>query len=59
MAVTTEAQPETPSHNFEEQIHKILTPTNVRKQFNDTIACYKNLSWQINERYYPKNEIKN
>jgi ribosomal protein L29 len=44
MAVTTDAQTETPSQHFEEQIHKILTPTNVRKQFNDTVTCYKNLN---------------
>jgi hypothetical protein len=44
MAASTEARKETPSSYIEEQIHTILTPANVRKQFNNTITRYKNLN---------------
>ena len=44
MAVSTEAQPETPSSFIEKQIHTILTPANIRKQFNITITSYKVLN---------------
>ena len=43
MVISTEAPTEAPSYT-REQIHTILTPANVRKQYNKTITCYKNLN---------------